>query len=221
MNDNVPEIKLILLEGVPGSGKSTAGAHLQNIVEQSGMPVRFWREGDFDNPADFEGVACLTGGQYRNLLSHHPDLAGLFEEQLVLRGSDHLLKYRKLQQLHPKQVPPKLIVELSRYDVYDGLPMDDYCRLALDRWQDFTEAAGASGEITILECCFLQNPLTVLLARHNADLQSARGQVEKISRIIEPLAPLLIYLKPRDVRAACCMSGNIARRNGPTLSPGI
>ena len=202
MDRNMPGTKLILLEGIPGSGKSTAAAYLQNILETAGLPVRFWREGDFDNPADFEGIACLNTSQYRKLIAHHSGLARLLEEQLTVRGDDHLIKYRKLQSLYPKQIPSRLIVELSGYDVYDGLPMQDYCRLALQCWQDFQASAARSDEITILECCFLQNPLTVMLARHNADPDWAREQVRNISRIVEPLMPLVLYLKPREVRTA-------------------
>jgi hypothetical protein len=198
----MPKTKLILLEGIPGSGKSTAGAYLKTYLENTGLPVRFWQEGDFDNPADFEGVACLNSSQYRNVLARHPEVAGLLEEQLTVQGEDHLIKYRKLQDLHPQQIPSKLIVELSGYDVYDGLPMQDYCRLVLRRWKEFQISAAQSDDITLLECCLLQNPLTVLLARHNADPQLACEQVQKISCILEPLIPLVVYLKPRDVRAA-------------------
>lgn len=194
--------KLILLEGVPGSGKSSAGSFLQAQLERAGLPVRFWREGDFDHPADFEGIACLNTTQYRSFIARHPEHAKLLEEQLTVRCGDHLIKYRKLQDLHPEQIPTRLIVELSGYDVYDGLPMKEYCRLALQRWHEFQFSAVRSDEITILECCFLQNPLTLMLARHNADPDLARVQVENISRIVEPLTPLVIYLKPRDVRAA-------------------
>jgi hypothetical protein len=202
MSNMVVSTKLILLEGIPGSGKSCAGTYLESLLETSGIPVRFWREGDFDNPADFEGVACLNTIQYQNLIVRHPQLVRLLEEQLIVQGDDYLIKYRKLQDLHPQQIPSKLIVELSGYDVYDGLPMKDYCRLALQRWQDFQTCAVQSNEITILECCFLQNPLTVMLARHNAAHQLAREQVERIACLIEPLTPLVIYLKPHNIRAA-------------------
>ena len=202
IDGGIPKTKLILLEGIPGSGKSTAGIYLQTYLEKAGLPVRFWREGNFDNPADFEGVACLTSSQYRDLLSHYPELVKLFDEQLTIRNDDHLLKYRKLQHLYSQQIPQHLIDGLSHYDIYDGLAMADYCRLALQRWQEFEKSAGTSEEITFLECCFLQNPLTLMLARHNADPQLAREQVRKMSRIIEPLTPLVVYLKPRDVRAA-------------------
>jgi hypothetical protein len=202
MSENRSKTRLILLEGIPGSGKSTAGAYIQSFLENAGIPVKFWREGDFDIPADFEGVACLTGSQYRHLLARHPELIPLLEEQLTVQGGDHLIKYRKLQQLHSEKIPQRLIVELSCYDVYDGLSMQDYCRLALRRWQDFEKSAEASDEITILECCFLQNPLTVMLARHNADPRLAREQIHKIACIIEPLNPLVLYLQPCDVRSA-------------------
>lgn len=198
----MPKTRLILLEGIPGSGKSAAGARLQASLEEAGLAVKFWHEGDFDNPADFEGVACLSGSQCRRLSLHYPEVTRLMREHLTVRGDDHLIQYRKLQALYPEQLPEKLIAELSGYDVYDGIAMQDYCRLALQRWQDFEKSAEASNGITILECCFMQNPLTVMLARHNADPQAVRGHVKKIARIIEPLTPLVIYLQPCDVGAA-------------------
>lgn len=194
--------RLILLEGIPGSGKSTAGATLLRFLERHHIPSRFWREGDFDHPADFEGVACLTRAHYQGLLSRQPELTELFHEYTSIRGDDHLLKYRKIQHLYPQQMEPSLVDELSRYDVYDGLPMEDYCRLALDRWLDFCQAAKDSDEVTLLECCFLQNPLTVLLARHNAEPQFVRGHLEKMTGIIRTLNPLVIYLHPKNVTDA-------------------
>jgi hypothetical protein len=194
--------KLILLEGIPGSGKTSAGLHLQAFLEQSGFTVQFWREGNFDNPADFEGIACLSESEYRDFLQRYPDLAELFREQLTIKSADYLLKYRKLQTIHPQEIPDALVGELSHYDVYDGLSMDEYCRLALDRWQDFQQTAENSDEITMLECCFLQNPLTVMLARHNAEPQIVREQVRKITEIIQRLNPMAIYLSPQDATGA-------------------
>ncbi|HRJ58918.1 MAG TPA: hypothetical protein PLV64_21715, partial [Anaerolineales bacterium] len=66
--------KLILLEGIPGSGKSTAGATLQKFFEDTNIPSRFWSEGDFDHPADFEGIARLSKSQFEDLLARHPKL---------------------------------------------------------------------------------------------------------------------------------------------------
>ena len=194
--------KLILLEGIPGSGKSTAGATLQKFFEHHNIPSRLWWEGDFDPPADFEGIARLGVGQFRELLSQQPELAELIREYTSVRGTDYLLKYRKLQSVYPEKIDQSLMDELFHLDVYDGLPMDEYCRLALDRWQDFCDAASNSDEVTLMECVYLQNPLTVMLARHDADPQAARQHIERLTNVIRELNPIVIYLHPRDVTAA-------------------
>jgi hypothetical protein len=194
--------KLILLEGIPGSGKSSAGSFVQGMLERQGLAVRFWREGDFDHPADFEGVAGLSAAHYQDLLARFPHLAGLLQQHTAVRGADYLLSYRKLQHNHPEAMPQALVDELAGSDVYDGLPMAEYCRLALDRWRAFCQAAAQSDTVTILECCLLQNPLTVLLARHDADPQAAREHIAQIAALIQPLHPLAIYLSPFDARAA-------------------
>jgi len=194
--------KLILLEGVPGSGKTTAGINLQGFLDSNNIPSRFWREGDFDHPADFEGIAHMSEAQFEDLLVRHPELVELIQDQTSVRGTDYLLKYRKLQHLHPQAIPQTLIDELSLLDVYDGLPMDEYCRLALDRWQDFCNVMKDSEEVTLMECVYLQNPLTVLLARHDVDPQFAHQHIERLTDIIHDLNPLVIYLHPRDVTAA-------------------
>jgi len=194
--------KLILFEGIPGSGKTTAAINLQSFLETNHVPSRFWREGDFDHPADFEGIACLTNAGFQDFALRYPEMLALFQEHTSIRGNDHLLKYRKMQHLHPQKTNQILMDELSHLDVYDGLPMEVYCRLALDRWQDFCQAAMNSDEVTLLECCFLQNPLTVLFARHDADLQFARHHIEKLAEIIRVLNPLLVYLQPQNVTRA-------------------
>ncbi|HPH97079.1 MAG TPA: hypothetical protein PKW33_18165 [Anaerolineaceae bacterium] len=194
--------RLILFEGIPGSGKTTAAARLQLHLQKEGFPSTFWQEGHFDHPADFEGIACLTAGDLQHFLNQQPALADVIQEYLSIRGEDHLLSYRKLQHQHPDLLPQSLLDAMPQKDVYDGLPMADYCRLALDRWQSFTQSAQESDAITLMECCFLQNPLTVMLARHNADPQFAREHILRLSRIIQPLNPLVIYLSPQNPRSA-------------------
>jgi hypothetical protein len=194
--------KLILLEGIPGSGKSSAGDFVQGLLQRQGLAVSFWREGDFDHPADFEGVAGLGEARYWDLMARFPHLTDLLRRHTAVRGADHLLSYRKLQYDYPEAMPQALVDELARHDVYDGLPVAEYCRLALDRWRDFCQAAEQSDTMTILECCLLQNPLTVLLARHDADPQAAREHIAQIAAIIQPLHPLVVYLSPQNARAA-------------------
>jgi hypothetical protein len=56
-------------------------------------------------------------------------------------------------------------------------------------------------EKTSFECCFLQNPLTVLLGKHNIDPQDATGHIMTVTAAIQSLRPVLIYLWQKDTRA--------------------
>jgi adenylylsulfate kinase-like enzyme len=102
MNQAMSSPKLILLEGIPGSGKSSAGEFVQGLLQRQGLAVRFWREGDFDHPADFEGVAGLSEGYYRELLARFSHLAALIQQHTAMRGADFLVSYRKLQYTPPR-----------------------------------------------------------------------------------------------------------------------
>ena len=105
MNQAMSPPKLILLEGIPGSGKSRTGELVLGLLERQGLAVHFWREGDFDHPADFEGVADLSATGYRDLLARYPLLADLLQKYLTVRGADYLVSYRKLQHNHPETMP--------------------------------------------------------------------------------------------------------------------
>jgi hypothetical protein len=194
--------KLILFEGIPGSGKITAAVNLQSFFEGRNIPVRFWREGGFDHPADFEGIARLSESEYQDLLTRHSELTEIVREHTSIRSDDYLLKYRKIQRLYPEKVDLSLVDDLFCLDVYDGLPVEEYCRLALYRWQDFFQTAKDLDEVTLMECVYLQNPLRVMLARHDANPQVARQHIEKLTNIIRDLNPLVIYLYPQGARAA-------------------
>ena len=49
--------RLVLIEGLPGAGKSTSTVHLGTVLQQAGIPCRFFREEDEPHPLpclDFE-----------------------------------------------------------------------------------------------------------------------------------------------------------------------
>jgi thymidylate kinase len=49
--------KLILIEGLPGSGKSTTAGMAAEILKQKGIETNLFLEGNLDHPADYDGVA--------------------------------------------------------------------------------------------------------------------------------------------------------------------
>lgn len=147
------ETKLILVEGLPGSGKTTTAEFIATWLEQRGVATAVFLEGNLDHPADFESVACLDEPEYVDLKAQFPAEADFLASQVVREGGDYFFRYRYLQQTNP-HLSPALVAALARYEVYELLA-EKYRRLVRQRWQRFASLVAAGDVTYIFECCFL------------------------------------------------------------------
>jgi hypothetical protein len=192
--------RLILIEGIPGSGKTSTARFVRDWLERHGQHTSLFLEGDWHHPADFESMACLDEGEYAELRNQFPEQTSfLGEHALAVRG-EWFFSYRQLQHEYGDGVPDALFEALAKFDVYN-LPAQKYQRLLRQRWQDFSATARAQDTIYVFECCFLQNPITTLLAYHNLPLDAVQEYIEVLADIIRPLAPRLIYLEQTNIPA--------------------
>jgi hypothetical protein len=187
--------KLVIVEGIPGSGKTTAAEFIRDWLAERGARTALYLEGDLDHPADFESVACLDEGEYARLLEQFPACRDLLEQRAVIKGGERFLGYRKLQLEFREQLPDELIRQLANYEIYE-LHIAKYHQLLLERWRAFAELAAQSNEVYIFECCFLQNPLTMYLGRHDEPIEAAKEHILQTAEVIASLDPILIYLHP-------------------------
>lgn len=193
------QTKLILVEGIPGSGKSTASEMINQYLKDHQVTAVLYQEGNTDHPADFEGVACLTLSQYEELLrefSGHVEIIKALTDQNV---DDYFIHYLSGIRNHNKSFPDSLINRLEQFDVY-ALPIEKYCKLILERWTNFAKQAEQQDEVTIFECCFLQNPLNTLLARDNRPVEEIKSFMIELAQIIKKLNPIIIYYYQDDVK---------------------
>ena len=192
--------KLILIEGIPGSGKTSTARFVCDWLAQHGHRPALFLEGDWNHPADYESVACLDGNEYAGLQAQFPACVKFLSEHAKLENGDWFFSYRKMQQEHGCQAPGELFEALARFEIYD-LPAEKHQRLMRQGWQNFAERALADDFTYVFECCFLQNPTTTLLARHNLLIEAVHRHVLGLADAIQPLQPRLIYLAPQNPRA--------------------
>ncbi len=192
------ETKLILVEGLPGSGKTTTARFVADWLKQRGVETAVFLEGNLDHPADVESVACLDEQEYANLKAQFSAEADFLVSQVVKEGDDYFFRYRYLQQTYP-QLPQALVVALARYEIYE-LSAEKYRRLVRQRWQHFAESAAAEDVTYIFECCFLQNPLTLFLGRHNEPVTAAQAFILELAAAVQALRPRWFYLHPGEAR---------------------
>lgn len=192
--------KLILIEGIPGSGKTTAARAVHDWLKNQGRNPKLFLEGDWNHPADFESVACLSESEYSELLAQFPQQAVFLAQHARQESSDVFFSYRQMQAECAACAPDTLFEALARFEIYD-LPAQKHQDLLQRSWEKFALRAATEETIYIFECCFLQNPIATLLARHNLAEEQIHRHILALSRSIQPLQPKVIYLAQKNVSA--------------------
>ncbi|MCA0149917.1 hypothetical protein LCD52_14050 [Rossellomorea vietnamensis] len=178
---------LIIVEGIPGSGKSTTAHYIKEHLEKEGVKVKLFQEGDTSHPADYESTACLDEGQFNTILEKFPEHEESIKGDAQKKGDHYFISYR-----HFLDTDPALVEYLASNDVYE-LDLDTFEDVSYHYWKEFVEETAFGDDVYIFECCFLQNPFTKFIAMHNAEPERLENHLKKISSLISPLNPLLIY----------------------------
>ncbi|WLC90172.1 hypothetical protein [Clostridium estertheticum] len=63
--------KLIIVEGLPWSGKSTTAQIVYDILKDKGVNTELYCEGNYNHPADFDGVSYFNSKEFNILQQGH------------------------------------------------------------------------------------------------------------------------------------------------------
>lgn len=163
------KIRVISVEGLPCSGKSTVSSYISEVLSRT-ENVCFVDEGTGNHPADYEFHALAPTGLLADK-SQIVSLSSVFGEQL--------------ERLLPNKI-------------YDGLPWNVEKPLMLDKWRRFVREA-ESDKIYVFNCVLIQNPMCETMMRFGFDEQTSQNYIEEIASIIRPMNPLIVYLKNDDI----------------------
>lgn len=190
--------KLIIVEGLPGFGKSTTAQLINDILSQNKIEVELFLEGNLNHPADYDSVSCFNKFEFDRLLSNSGDFKEVLLKRVLKKRSNYLLPYRKIKNEFGDQFSDGLFNDISRNDIYE-LPFDKNVELIADKWQDFAEIALEDDKVYIFECCFIQNPLTIGMIKYGEQKEKIINYVMKVAKIIENLNPMLFYVEQDDL----------------------
>lgn len=161
--------RLFIIEGLPCSGKSSTSAFVAALLEQK-EKVCFVDEGTGNHPADYEFHALAPAG----LLSD--------EEKIVPLS----------------QYSGEMFGQLLPYKIYDFLPWEKEMPLMLEKWQNFVQES-EENKVYVFNCVLLQNPMCETMMRFGFTEEESYEYIEKIVKLIQPMNPVVIYLKNNDI----------------------
>lgn len=190
--------KLILVEGLPGWGKSTTAKLIHELLTENQVPAELYMEGNLDHPADYEGVAYFTEKEFEQLLKKSGSLSKVFQDRVTIKRGRLLLPYMKIKNELGSGFPDELLAAIYKKDVYE-LPMEENIAVISESWEEFATQASAEEKVYIFECCFIQNPVTVGMVKYGASDEATIQYVKKLAEAVESLNPLLVYVKQEDI----------------------
>lgn len=190
--------KLILVEGLPGSGKSTTAGVIHEILTENQVSAELYMEGNLDHPADYEGVAYFKEEEFEDLLKESGSLSRVFQEWVTVKRKRRLLPYMKIKHELGDGFPDELFAVISKKDVYE-LSLEENIAVIAESWEEFAKQAAEEEKVYIFECCFIQNPVTVGMVKYGASEDRTIKYVNRLAEAVESLNPLLVYVKQDDL----------------------
>ena len=178
--------KLLLIEGLPGTGKTTATQKIYDILSAKGEHVIALFEGDERIPCDFYEMAGIPIDEfdgYEGMVMHTPNYA-----------------YVRLSTC-----PDAVAKQFRRWDMGDErnqqVSVAHYIPCALERLDAWVAATLDNDDTVIIDSGCLQNPINELLFRGATD-DEVRVFVMGIIERIKPLNPICVYLKRESAKEA-------------------
>jgi hypothetical protein len=190
--------KLVLIEGLPGFGKTTTAQLVHEILTEMNIKSQLFLEGNLEHPADYDGVAFFKKNEFDELLSTHEKFRDLLSNSMIKQGNNYFLEYRKIKNEYGSSFPDELLNAVVKYDVYE-LSLDQNRKLIIERWKKFVESVLNGSDIFVFDCCFIQNPVTMGMIKYGAKKEDVISYVIELATIMEPLNPLLIYVEQNDL----------------------
>ena len=184
--------RLIMLEGLPGTGKTTNSYKLFEQLVRNGQNVRWLHEVSQPHPTLFFSEACLTKEEYRLFLEKYPEVAKMLNDIAEIRATTVGIDYLTAQRKWPGQENAAWYQELLQYDAMD-FPLDRYELVAYEKWEAFVNAALKEDTIYILDSSIFQYQIFTYLL-NGADYPRLAGFVHGVMNLLKPLNPALIYL---------------------------
>lgn len=217
--------RLILVEGIPGAGKTTTARKIKEKLIDEGKEAILYEEG-MSHPADMAWNACLKEDEYNDFIKKCSEMwegskKSISKEELISRiqrqtrieDNNVILAYTKID--FPEDCYWSLIGDVASKEICDGRKsLDEFRDIHLRRWSKFAEQALLNDNIYIFECAFLQNHIFELLGVYEKSDEEIYLYLKSLLETVKSLSPSIVYIEPSSVEDIIIQAANERKSPG-------
>jgi len=187
------DTQLILLEGLPSTGKTTNARFLHIQLERNGTNAKWIHEVAMPHPVLFFDEAGFTRDGYDRFIEAYPKAADILNQIAVFKKSTVGIHLPEIEWSYKDEIGEDVYQAILEYDVWK-FPLDEYKKFALEKWAHFAEQAAKSrDEVYIIDSALFQFQIFTFLFK-NRPYEELQRFMNQVIDIITPLNPCLIYL---------------------------
>lgn len=193
--------KLILFEGIPGSGKTTTSQLLHAYFKEHGTDSGVFVEGS-EHPIDLPFYAYLSMDEFEEMLSTYPQQAEWLQQKSIIEDAYALTPY---QSPEPDPRDDTLLAYLRAKEFcYADRPVvsfDTFTQVFCRRFENFAASAMKQDTVIIFESVLFQHQIHDI---HRLYPEVGEREIIEylgvLADIIRPLNPVLFYLTQDSVK---------------------
>jgi len=150
------DTQLIMLEGLPSTGKTTNARFIHIQLERNNINAKWIHEVANPHPLSFFDEAGLTNDEYDKFIKTYPKAADILNNIAVFKESTVGIPFPEIEWYYLDIIGEDVYQALRKFDAWD-FPVDVHKKFALEKWANFTEKAlGNRDEAYIVDSAFFQ-----------------------------------------------------------------
>lgn len=192
--------QLIMLEGLPSTGKTTNARLIHIQLERNNIKAEWIHEVAMPHPVLFFDEVGLTFDEYDRFIKAYPETADILNNIAIFKKNTVGIHLPEIQWNYKDEIGEDAYQALLEFDVW-SFHLDVYKKFALEKWAHFTEKALKNkNKIYIIDSAIFQFQIFSFLFK-NRPYEELQSFIDQIVEIIKPLNPCLIYLHRENTEA--------------------
>ena len=204
--------KCIMIEGLPGSGKTTFSKRLQKHFQSKKQRVVRYSEGDL-HPLDLAWCAIVDEKTFEALCEKYDEVVEDIKKNTTAEDGMYIVAYTQVKLPNHYKT---FLDDFGRYEIYRSHALSTFKSAHIKRWKQFAKNLQPN-TIYVFECVFLQNHVNELLLKYGLDHEEMIDYFNELLEALLPLKPHVVYIEQCDVKDRITFIANQRKTNNREL----